>query len=150
MNLNLSWFEVQSYTEQDFFIRHLKLGCHRQYFLPSKRRLILDVCIPILQAIREGKGITQESWDLVRLAESRQFRRSEIEPTIWDIYQEFSSPMNSLKAARYLGLSQRHCLRIIAGLARLNDNVHKSKKKGWQVPVVALDDWLIKYRPATN
>lgn len=142
--MDLKWFEELNREEQGLFIRHLRLCYERGEFKPSKALFVRDICLPILRAFHEGFGMTGECWDLVQLAESRQFRRSEIEATIRNAYQKYQTMMTSRQAAKYLGMSQRHSRRIIASLVRLNGDIRKSKK-GWLVPVVALDDWLFKH-----
>lgn len=149
MNLDLSQFETMEREERALFIRHLRLRCQRGHYPTTEVRFVQDVCVPILVAIHEGQGMTDENWHLVQLAESRGFRRSSIEPIIKDAYNHFTSLLNSRQAAKYLGLSQRHSRRVIAQLGKFNGDIRKSRtKQCWLTPVSALDDWLIKHRPS--
>ena len=147
MAMNLDWFEKLGKEKQDPFIRHWELQCQKKRIPQHKLRFINDVCVPILKAIRSGDGLTDECLNLVQLAESRDFSRSEIEPTIKTAYENFTKPMDTKQAAKYLGISPRHCRRLIAHhLAKLNNDDVRKLSNGWRVPIVALDDWLLKHQ----
>ncbi|MDP2812634.1 MAG: hypothetical protein Q8O32_03005 [bacterium] len=146
MAMNLTWFENLDKEKQSLFIRHWELQCQRGRIPKHKLRFIQDVCLPILRAIHSCLGMTDECLDLVQLAESRDFCRSEIEPTIKTAYNNFIRSLNTKQAAKYLDISPRHCRRIIAkSISKLNGDVRKLTN-GWRVPIVALDDWLLKHQ----
>ncbi|MBU1202518.1 hypothetical protein KKH39_00510 [Patescibacteria group bacterium] len=145
--LNLGWFEKLPLDQKDGLIKNIEVRASRDLFSDREVRLAADVCLPILRAIRQGHGITAESLDLVQLAESRGFRRSEIEPIIRKAWHLFQTPIPTKRAARYIGKSPRQARRLVARMARRNDDVIKTAK-GWLVPLAALDSYLTgEWRP---
>ncbi|MDD5749684.1 MAG: helix-turn-helix domain-containing protein [Patescibacteria group bacterium] len=145
--MNLERLEKLSLDELDLFIQNLRVRLTKEDFSHPKNLFIRDVCLPILVALRQGQGLTAESWELLALAESRGFSRHEIETSINDAYDHFVRPVNNQQAAKYLGISPRHCRRVIARIAKFNGDARKSiTKKHWLVPVSALDDWLLRHR----
>jgi hypothetical protein len=142
MKIRFPWWTKINNEEQALFVRHFKILCLLGAYPSTELPFVRDVCIKILEAMVGGLGETEPSMDLVHAAEQRGYRRANIEVIINDTWHAFSTPMSTNQAAKYIDLPPRKTRRIIAEISKINGDVVKTGH-GWQIPVVALDEWLL-------
>lgn len=143
--LNLDWVEKLEGDVRKCLILNLRVRAARNQFRPTnKNRLARDVCVPIVEAIDQGKGVTHAGIELVEMAERRGFSKREIVQVIVDTYQFMCRSMSTREAAKYTGYSPRKLRHVANKLQVTITGIVKDDKGRWQIPVTVIDSLLEK------
>lgn len=138
----IQWLEnLDSDKVQEFldFLKGLYPGEAGSARRQHRRKIIQHIFVPIVEAgLQDHEFFVPENIEFTTWARRLKVNPLEILPRLYQLFRKMDQPLDSIKAGKYIGRSERTMRRLAA-----SGGIPARKVSGnWQFRVNQLNDWI--------